>query len=541
VDLAGAMTKSSHFLRILLVGVVLAAAPRSAGSATTADTADPAIQLAVEQLRSGGTVTIEGAGLAARNVIADLYERGGFRHAWTAETAEELLRAVRGSADDGLDPADYHLAPIKRLRGAPSAPERDANLDLLLTDAMVRLAYHLRFGKVDPEQLDPHWNLVSELVGVDPATAMQQALDQGRVYEALEDLKPKYPFYARLKQALADYRRIEEAGGWPAVPAGPTLKPGMTDARVPVLRRRLAVTGDLPATAAGDAGSSYDATLEAAVKSFQERHGLTPDGAIGRTTIDALSMPVAQRIAQIRATLERCRWVMHDLPERLVMVNVAGFTVYFARDHRIVWQSPVVVGATYTKTPIFRADMKYIVVNPTWTVPPGMMRNEIGPAMRRDPGYLARKGFRMVNGQVVQPAGPKNALGRIKLMFPNTHSVYLHDTPAKSAFKATSRTFSHGCVRVEKPFELAALALDDPAWTTEALLAAAATGKTRTIVLKQPIPVLILYWTAAVGEDGRVTFLPDVYGRDPAVVAALGRGFSFRRRPVLPDISQPPA
>jgi murein L,D-transpeptidase YcbB/YkuD len=170
-----------------------------------------------------------------------------------------------------------------------------------------------------------------------------------------------------------------------------------------------------------------------------------------------------------------------------------------------------------------------------------MMRNEIGPAMRRDPGYLARQGLRMVNGQVVQPAGPKNPLGRIKLMFPNSHSVYLHDTPTKSAFKATSRTFSHGCVRVEKPFELAALALDDPAWTTEGLLAAADTGRTRTIVLKRPLPVLILYWTAAVGDDGRVTFLPDVYRRDPAVIAALSRSFAFRRRPVLRDAGQPPA
>jgi murein L,D-transpeptidase YcbB/YkuD len=232
---------------------------------------------------------------------------------------------------------------------------------------------------------------------------------------------------------------------------------------------------------------------------------------------------------------------MHDLPDRLVMVNVAGFTVYYLRDSRIVWQSPVVVGTAYTKTPIFRADMKYVVVNPTWTVPPGMMRNEIGPAMRRDPNYLARKGLRLINGQVVQPAGPKNPLGRIKLMFPNPHSVYLHDTPTRSAFKAASRTLSHGCVRVEKPFELAGLALEDSGWSTQALLDAAATGKTRTIVLKRPLPVLILYWTAAVGEDGRVTFLPDIYGRDPAVIAALGRSFTFRRRAVLPAAGQSPA
>ena len=161
------------------------------------------------------------------------------------------------------------------------------------------------------------------------------------------------------------------------------------------------------------------------------------------------------------------------------------------------------------------------------------MRQEVIPGMRRDPHYLERKGYVMVNGQVVQPAGPKNALGRVKLIFPNSHNVYLHDTPQKSFFRETSRTFSHGCVRVAKPIELAALALDDPAWTTPALLDAAATGKTRTIVLRQPLPVLILYWTAAVGRDGRVQFLPDVYGRDPAVIRGLAAKFSFRKRPVI--------
>jgi murein L,D-transpeptidase YcbB/YkuD len=161
------------------------------------------------------------------------------------------------------------------------------------------------------------------------------------------------------------------------------------------------------------------------------------------------------------------------------------------------------------------------------------MKKEVIPAMRRDPQYLARKGYVMENGQVVQPAGPKNALGRVKLIFPNPHNVYLHDTPQKSYFNEISRTFSHGCVRVEKPFELTAIALDDPAWTTSALLDAAATGKTRTIVLRQPMPVLILYWTAAVGLDGRVQFLPDIYGRDPAVVHGLAARFSFRKRPVL--------
>jgi L,D-transpeptidase YcbB len=376
--------------------------------------------------------------------------------------------------------------------------------------------------------------MVSDLGGIDPVTTLQQAIDGGRVYEALAELKPRYPFYTRLKGALAEYRRIAAAGGWETIPAGGApLKPGVTDERVVRLRRRLGVTGDLPAAAAADPSPKYDASVAAGVKAFQERHGLPVDGAVGKATLVALDVPVSARIDQIRATLERCRWVMHDLPDRFVLVNVAGFTVTVMGPDGPTWDSAVVVGKPYTKTPIFRADMRYIVLNPTWTVPPGIMKKEVIPGMRRDPNYLARKGYVMENGQVVQPAGPKNALGRVKLIFPNPHHVYLHDTPSKSYFNETSRTFSHGCVRVAKPIELAALALDDPAWTTQTLDDAVATGKTRTIVLQKPLPVLILYWTAAVTPDGRLHFLPDVYGRDPAIIRALGAGFSFRKRPVV--------
>jgi murein L,D-transpeptidase YcbB/YkuD len=222
---------------------------------------------------------------------------------------------------------------------------------------------------------------------------------------------------------------------------------------------------------------------------------------------------------------------MHDLPDRFVLVNVAGFRVYFAEHGQLKWSSRVVVGTPYTKTPIFRADMKYIVLNPTWTVPTSIVRKEILPGMRRDPNYLAKKGYVRINGQFVQPAGERNALGRIKLMFPNPHSVYLHDTPSKSLFNETSRTFSHGCVRVQKPVELAALVLDDPAWSVQALEAAIAAGKTRTIMLKEPVPVLILYWTAAVDADGRVTFRPDIYGRDVAIIRTLHAESKSPKRP----------
>ena len=523
--------------RALAVVCLLFASPaRGAEGSPVAETGpDQVIAAAIEVAHSGGKVVVDGEPLASGIVLPELYQRRGFRPAWTNPVATDgLLRAIRESAGDGLDPADYHLAAIERARASNAAtPDTQAHLDLLLTDAAVRLAYHLRFGKVDPEALDPNWNMASDLGGIDPVVVLQQAIDGGRVYEALAELKPRYPFYTRLRDALGDYRRIAAGGGWETIPAGGPLKPGVTDARVVRLRHRLGVTGDLPAAAAEDPSPRYDAAVEAGVKTFQQRHGLPVDGAVGAATLAALNVPVSARIDQIRATLERCRWVMHDLPERFVIVNVAGFTVAMMGPDGPTWDSAVVVGKPYTKTPIFRADMRYIVLNPTWTVPPGIMKKEVVPGMRRDPNYLARKGYVMVNGQVVQPAGPKNALGHVKLIFPNPHHVYLHDTPSKSYFNETSRTFSHGCVRVAKPLELAALALDDPAWTTQTLTDAVATGKTRTVVLQKPLPVLILYWTAAVGPDGRVQFLPDVYGRDPAIIRALGAGFSFRKRPVI--------
>jgi murein L,D-transpeptidase YcbB/YkuD len=525
----------SRPLKTLLLYWLLATCPPLAFGAPTVVEGGPdqTIAAAVEATHSGGKVVIDGEPLASVVVLPAFYERRGFRPAWlNPAVTDELVRAIRESSGDGLDPADYHLAAIERLRATATLTQASqGRLDLLLTDAALRLAYHLRFGRVDPVALDPNWKMESDLGGVDPATVLQQAIDQGRIYQTLEGLKPRYPFYTRLKSALADYRRIAAAGGWDGIPAGAPLKPGVVDARVRLLRRRLGITGDLPDAAAADPSRRYDPVVKAGVRAFQERHGLPVDGAVGPATLRALNAPVTARIDQIRATLERCRWVMHDLPERFVLVNVAGFTVTVLDKDGPTWESRVVVGKPYTKTPIFRADMRYIVLNPTWTVPPGIMRSEVIPGMRRDPHYLERKGYQMVNGQVVQPAGPNNPLGRLKLMLPNPHHVYLHDTPQKSYFTETSRIFSHGCVRVQNPFELAALALDDPAWTTPALLSAGANGKTRTIVLRQPLPVLILYWTAAVGEDGRVQFLPDIYGRDPAVIRGLGTKFTFRKWP----------
>ena len=508
---------------VALVGVM----PARGGEATN-DEVRQAIERRIDALRTDGTLVVAGTPIVSTEVLPALYERRAFAPAWTdAAAVDDLLRAIAASRESGLDPADYHQDLLVRLRPlAAGGGEADADFDVLATDAFVCLAYHLRFGKVDPTDLDPTWNFGRQLRAGDPVTTLQEAIDAGHPGALLASLEPQHPFYQNLKAALAAYRRIEAAGGWPTLPDGPTLRTGDRDARVPALRRRLAVSGDL-APASGD--ERYDAELAGAVARFQERHGLAVDGAVGPATRRALDVPVAARIDQLRATLERCRWIMRDVPARFVLVNIAGFTAYLVSQGEVVWESRVVVGTPYTRTPTFRADMTYVVLNPTWTIPASIVRKEVLPGLRRDPYYLERHGYVRKGNQYVQPPGPRNALGRIKLMLPNRHSIYLHDTPSKSYFAESRRTFSHGCVRVQKPVELAALALDDPAWTVESLERAIATGRTRTIVLAQPLPVLILYWTAAVGRDGLVYFLPDVYDRDPAVVRALDGVFRLPR------------
>jgi L,D-transpeptidase YcbB len=323
-----------------------------------------------------------------------------------------------------------------------------------------------------------------------------------------------------------------------------------------VLRRRLEITKDLVPTAATVASADpnlYDATLEQAVKAFQERHGLAPDGAIGPGTRTAMNVPVEQRVDQMRVNLERARWTLHEIKGEFVLVDVAGFYVSYFRNDEPIWTSKVVVGRDQRETPIFRSQITYVVFNPTWTIPPGILVKDKLPDLKRNPGALKKMNIRVLDGsgrevnpysvnwqqygpsrlppyQFVQDPGPNNALGLVKIMFPNPYLVYLHDSPAKSLYEQDQRTFSSGCIRVQKAFELAELVLNDPQWNRQSIDAVIATKETRTVNLKQPVPVLILYWTAQPRADGQMVFRNDVYGRDPATLAALNSDF---RLPVL--------
>lgn len=511
---------------------------------------DEQIRARVEELAAHGALQVAGVPVAARNLIPRIYEARSFAPTWrSAEQIDSLLEVIDESYLEGLDPKDYNVDAVRAARAAFAnlsalSPAERAAYDILLTDSVIRLGYHLRFGKVDPVALDPNWNGSRNLGDQDAAATIQAAIDAPSMRKFAENAIPRAFLYDRFKQALAEYRALAAAGGWPTVPTGATLKAGMTDERVPVLMQRLAVTRDLDLALVDPATHVYDGEVVKAVQRFQARHGLTSDGAVGPATLAALNVTVEQRVEQIRANLERARWVFYDPGSEFLVVNIAGFRAYLLRRGEIVWSSRVQVGRPYTQTPVFAAKMSYIVFNPTWTVPASIVRNETVPAIRRDPNYLASHNMDVFDssGNVVDPAsvnwsttnggpyrfvqrpGPNNALGRMKFMFPNEHAVYLHDTPSRSLFERDSRAFSHGCIRVDDVYGLAQTLLGS-GWSRERIDRVIAGGKTETVFLDKPLPIMLLYWTTEVDAAGRVSFFSDVYSRDAAVVAALQEPF----------------
>ena len=520
---------------------------------------DELIRSRVDQLAETGVLEIDGVSIAAKTLLPKIYEAREFAPAWrSASQVDSLLALIQEAYEEGLDPGDYHDTAVRAARerfadlAAVPADQRAA-LDLILTDSVIRLGYHLRFGKVDPVALDSDWNLSRELVDRDPVETLQAAIDAPSMRDFAAQVLPRNRLYGRLKTALAEYRAIAAQGGWPEVPNGQTLRPDMNDSRVTVLERRLAMTGDLqgiaaatvaPETATDDEERPYSGEIVGAVRRFQERHGLTADGVVGRSTLAALNVPVEQRIEQLRASLERARWVLADLGDEFIVVNIAGFHLYLVRGGNISWDTRVQVGRPYRRTPVFKAEMTYLVLNPTWTVPPTILREDVLPAVRRNADYLAGRNMDVIDGsgrsvdpstvdwrgqrsfpyRFVQRPGPTNALGQVKFMFPNDHAVYLHDTPSRDLFESASRAFSSGCIRVENPFELARLLLA-PSWDPARLDATLARGRTETVLLPKPVDVLLLYWTAEVDEQGRIVFWPDIYERDAGVITELETPF----------------
>jgi murein L,D-transpeptidase YcbB/YkuD len=486
-------------------------------------------------------------GIAAVRILPELYERRDFEFLWTADMAAVLMAAIDDSESHGLLPSDAHREALaSRMRGGDTLGAtfgRDAELELLLSDAFLRLAYTLHFGKLDPVDTHPEWNFERSLTPDGSLPVIEYALSRGDISGFLARVAPQGPIYAGMRSALARYRELAAAGGWPSVPPGDTLEEGSRGPRVAALRARLEVADPQLSKQVADR-ELFDADLADAVRRFQTAHGLDVDAKVGPGTVADLNVSAAERIDQLRANLERVRWVFPGIGDDFLVVNIAGYRLYLVRGRQLVWTTRVQVGKPYHQTPVFRDEITYLVLNPTWTVPPGILRNETLPAIRKDSSYLVKQNMTVVDrsGRAIDPAtldwnasfpyfvrqepGPNNSLGRVKFMFPNPYMVYLHDTPSRRLFDRADRTFSHGCIRVEDPLRLAEMLLaTTPGWDRDAIDRALTDGATRTVTLANPMPVMLLYFTAEVDAEGHVNFYRDPYDRDRAVIDGLGEPF----------------
>jgi len=487
----------------------------------------PGVSGIKDLLESGGT----NAGLNMPE-LRRFYERRDFAPAWNTSGANLAIAASGSSAEDGLDPAAYRLDAILARKNAPTA-RNWSELDLFLTNSVLAYMHDLHVGRVSPDSAGFAVALPS--TGYDAVAALTDALASGRLAELFGSLAPPHPEYARLKVALAQYRKIAEDGGWPQIASFTSLDLQSADTRISLLRRRLAIEDSLM-----NPNDASIENVEAAVKRFQARSGLEADGRVGKITLAALNVPASARVAQIIANMERWRWLPRPFEDTYVEVNAADATLKVVDHGKVVLTSKVITGKPASPTPIFKAEIEAVIVNPSWNIPDKIAREEILPKEHRHPGYMARQHIvaDRPGGRLRQLPGEGNSLGRLKLEMPNRFDSYLHDTPAQSLFAQADRHFSHGCMRVEQIQPLASFAMSGDAQAgLERIRDAIATEVTQRFSVDKPIPVYVLYWTVIADQDGTVEFRPDVYGRDEKLLARLGGQRPMGRVSMLSDCS----
>ncbi len=456
----------------------------------------------------------------------------------------ELLDRLENADLEGLNP-DRYLVPRLRTHFASHDPARSAWADILLTAAYIRYALDERNGRFDPKLLDAAWNIPQE--PYDASAALRDLISWPSFAELLDQLPPTTDDYWRLTRALQHYRRIQDEGGWPALPEAPTLHPGDIHPQVAALRHRLVIEGDYQSDVEPPDLHRYDAMLKDAVIRFQQRHGLTPDAVVGPSSRAVLNVPVESRIAQIETNLERWRWMPHDMGERYLLVNAAGFELKLIEGGVTRLRERIIAGKTKRQTPSFSSRITSLVVNPSWTVPKRIAVEDLLPRQQRNPDFLSHKHievFKRVHGRLTkvdprsidwnaydkhhfpfllrQKPGRHNSLGRLKFHLPNRYSIFLHDTPSKGLFNRSNRAFSSGCIRVQYPEQLADVLLqEDSSWSPKQLRRALSGHNTQIHRLSQSISIYIGYFTSWVDDDGRINFWPDIYKRNTPILQAL--------------------
>lgn len=497
------------------------------------------------------------------------YSQRSYEYAWFNRTGfnnsnvNNLLNILSNSEKEGLNPEDYNLSTInQRLKTINYSDINDiSELDILLTNSIIIYAKHILYGNPNIGKFNFEKPIIEPDINI--PLVLNNALLNNQITESIENLKPISPVYRSLINSLQRYTEIQKKGGWPYIREGKKLKLGSVDPRVAILRRRLAITGDLKLKSknnevdiegldenGANVNDKFDVEVENAVKKFQSRHNLLSDGIVGKSTIEALNIPVEEKINHIKTNLNLWRKLPNNLGDnRFVLVNIPFYKLYAFENNRPVEEMKVIVGKRNWNTPIFSDEITYLEVNPYWNVPKSILAEDIIPKAKEDPNYIKQNNLEILDGwgsnniedettnneidmgpkpdknyvnwnevnpddwpyRLRQKPGPGNPLGRLKFMFPNKHNVYLHDTPLKKYFNRTSRNLSHGCIRVEKPLELADFLLyKNPYWSSEQIEYQIISGVNKTVSLNIPIPVHIMYFTVwAQGEDTH--FTEDIY------------------------------
>ena len=550
-------------LGVLIVLALIAAASCSALQFGRSEKREAMIAALRQVLRSTSRppyVTSDREGSRLWKLTREFYEKRSHAPAWIEDAKPrrqmtELVAALRNAEEHGLDPELYNVTLLEaRLAEASKGflskkgfdPKEAGAMDAWLTYLYMKYSSDLADGISDLAHADPAWKIKPERYN--PLEHLETALEQNRVAASVSELASDEPQYHALKKTLAEYREQAKRGGWPRLPESLRLKPGQRSPHVVLLAKRLAASGDYTARIRGEAGE-YGPQLQEAVRRFQRRHGLADNGIVNTAVIAALNVPIEERMREIALNMERWRWLPRDLGDRYILVNIPEYRLEVWEHDRVPLTMRVVVGKADTPTPIFSDTMTHVVFSPYWNVPPDIAQGETLPAVLQDPEFLARQNMEVLDkdGRVLdlnevdlsdptayrfrQRPGGGNALGYVKFMFPNQYNVYLHDTPTDSLFARASRSFSHGCVRVEQPEALARYVLSDqPEWTPERIREAMHAGEERHVKLTRPVPVYLGYWTARVSADGLVQFRDDIYDIDGRQSTTLAERMARLRR-----------
>ncbi len=502
-----------------------------------------AIKAQTANLADDSAIHLPVRGMTLNQAVKAFYQRRHYEPVWTeADMLSQLVATLEDLRYDGLNPDEYSLAALRQAQQELpnlTSVTKQAQLDILATQACMTGLAHLFIGKLDPNRLEPQWNYTSQ--ALDPEVgfaALEQALGKRDIAQLFAQARPRQKIYFNLREGLRQLYSVQDRGGWPIIPYGPSLKPGTVNPRVPLLRQRLIAAGLLAPELAY--GQTYDNNVAKAVNQFQIEQNLDVDGAVGAETLAMLNVPLPQRINQVKANLERGRWLLHEINGTFLLVDIAGYNVHLFKEGKAIWRSRIQVGNPYRSTPIFKSRLTYVTFNPTWTIPPTIFKEDILPRVQQNRGYLAAHRLRVINhqGKELNPAtinwnnpgnillredaGPYNPLGQMVIRFPNAHAIYMHDTPSRTNFGKGQRAFSSGCIRLEHPLELVELLLDDPVhWNRQALEDTLATGETRDVGFPVKIPIMLAYFTVGVSHDGRLNYRQDIYDRDPTLIAAL--------------------